>query len=118
MNAALSQANQDMVTITQEGNNIYIKVNDGETLNSYESTDPTQGEGQWVALAIETGEDDITKVTYNGTPLTAADVADAESMGLPAGSFVLWVKAENLPKVFTLGGEGKEDKTFTVELLV
>lgn len=106
-----------MVTITQEGTNIYIEVDDGETLNSYESTDPTQGEGQWVALAIETGEDDITKVTYNGEYLTAKDVADANSMGLPAGSFVLWVKAEALPKTFTLGGEGKEDKTFTVELL-
>lgn len=106
-----------MVTITQSGTNIYIDVDDGETLNSYESTDPTQGTGQWVALIIETGEDDITKVTYNGNYLTAADVADAQSMGAPAGSFVLWVKAENLPKTFVLGGAGKEDKTFTVNLI-
>ena len=49
--------------------------------------------------------------------MTARDVADANSMGAPAGSFVLWVKAENLPKTFVLGGEGKESKTFTVNLL-
>lgn len=106
-----------MVTITQVDNDIYIEVEDGKTLNSYTSTDPAQGAGQWVAIFVETGEDDITKVTYNGTYLTAADVADAESMGAPAGSFVLWVKAENLPKTFILGGEGKESKTFTVNLL-
>lgn len=106
-----------MVTITQTGNDIYIKVDDGETLNSYESTDPAQGEGQWVAVIVDTGETDITKVTYNGQYMTAADVADATSMGAPAGSFVLWVKAENLPKTFVLGGEGKESKTFTVSLI-
>lgn len=106
-----------MITVTQEGTNIYIEVDDGEILNSFESTEPGYGEGQWIALAIETGDTDITKVTYNGEYLTGKDVADAQSMGLPAGSFVLWVKAEELPKIFTLGGEGKEDKTFTVELL-
>lgn len=106
-----------MVTITQTGTDIFVEVADGETLNSYESTDPTQGEGQWVAIIVDTGETDITKVTYNGNYMTARDVADANSMGAPAGSFVLWVKAENLPKTFVLGGEGKESKTFTVSLL-
>lgn len=106
-----------MVTITQIDGDIYVEVADGEELNSYKSTDPSQGTGKWVAIAVETGEDDITKVTYNGEYLTKKDVADATSMGIPAGSFVLWVKAENLPKTFVLGGENKEDKTFTVSLV-
>jgi hypothetical protein len=105
-----------MVTITQTGNDIYIKVDDGETLNSYELV-KTAEEGQWIALLVETGEDDITKITYDGNYLTAEDVAEATSMGAPAGSFILWVKAENLPKTFVLGGEGKESKTFTVSLV-
>lgn len=106
-----------MVTITQTGNTINIKIADGETLNSFESTDPVQGEGQWIALGIDTGVSDITKVKYNGNYLTAIDIADAMSVGLPTGYFVLWVKAENLPKTFTLGADGQVTKTFTVNLV-
>jgi hypothetical protein len=42
---------------------------------------------------------------------------DATSVGLPAGYFVLWVKAENLPKSFTVGAEGQPTKTFTINLV-
>ena len=116
-NALLSQENQEKVTITQVGNIINIKVADGEILNSFNSTDPSQGLGQWIALGIDTGTSDITKVKYNGNYLTAIDVMDATSVGLPAGYFVLWVKAENLPKTFTLGAEGQSTKTFTINLV-
>lgn len=111
---AEAQANQDMIAVAQAGNNIVVAAS-GE-LNSYASTDIGQGTGKWIALEIATGLDDITKATYNGKALTAADVADAESLGLPAGSFVLWVKAENLPKTFTVGGEEREDTVYTVTL--
>ena len=110
----LAVENQNMIAVAQAGSNIVVAVN-GE-LNSFASSDPTQGVGQWIALEIVTGLDDITKATYNGTPLTAADVAEAESLGFPAGSFVLWVKAEKLPKVFTVGGEERETVTYTVSL--
>lgn len=109
-----AQENQNMVTITQEGTEIKVAVS-GE-LNSFESTEVEQGIGQWVAIEIATGLDDITKATYNGAALTAKDVADAESLGFPAGSFVLWVKAEKLPKVFTVGGENRTEVTYTVSL--
>ena len=109
-----SQENQENVTITQNGTNIKIAVN-GE-LNSFASTEIEQGVGKWVALEIATGLDDISKATYNGAPLTEKDIADAESLGMPAGSFVLWVKAEKLPKVFTVGGENRTEVTYTVSL--
>lgn len=110
--------NQDKVTITQVDDIITVTAND--ILDEFLLTDPTQqdAEHQWVALAIETGASDITQVTYNGNPITAADVANAESLGLPAGTFVLWIKAEevaNNPKVFTLGANGKT-KTITVKV--
>lgn len=111
--------NQDKVTITQIGNKITVTAN--KELEEFLSTDPTQAdaEHQWVALAIETGADDITKVTYNGKYLTAADVADANSLGLPAGSFVLWIKAEEVaitPKKIVLGGKDFETKELTINV--
>ena len=93
------EANQDKVTISRVGNIITIKVKDGETLEKWTSTDPTQaalGDQSWIAVAIDTGVDDITTVTWNGAALTAADVADAEAVGLPAGSLVYWARAEQL----------------------
>lgn len=61
--------------------------------------------------------DDITKVKYNGTLLTAQDVEDAAAWGLPAGHFILWLKADDVeatPKTFTLGAENIETKTITI----
>ena len=106
----MSQANQDDVTVTQDGNTITVSGRVNE-LNSFASTDPNQGTAKW------TGESDITKVTYNGSALTQADVEDAASVGQGAGKFILWIKAEvvaETPKTFTLGTQGKEDTTITV----
>ena len=60
--------------------------------------------------------DDIRKVKYNGTLLTDKDVADATSVGLPAGHVVLWIDynaVSKKPKTFTLSA-GTESKTITV----
>lgn len=117
-NASDSQANQDMVTITQTDTEIFIDVAEGETLNEFEllSSDIKET-GKWIAIAIETGDTDITKVTLDGVAFDEDDVLLATTMGAPAGSFILWVNADALPKTFVLGGEGKESKTFTVGLV-
>ena len=60
--------------------------------------------------------DDIKKVKYNGTLLTDKDVADATSVGLSNGHFVLWIDYNAVAKkskTFTLSVE-KESKTFTI----
>ena len=60
--------------------------------------------------------DDIKKVKYNGTLLTDKDVADATSVGLSVGHFVLWIDynaVNKKPKTFTLSTE-TESKTITV----
>lgn len=89
----------------------------GEILETFESSDPSQaGKKAWVALDIDTGMDDIRKVKYNGTLLTDKDVADATSVGLPAGHTVLWIDynaVSKKPKTFTLSAE-TESKTITV----
>lgn len=120
VNKEQSQANQDKLTVTKDGNVYTVNVAGGvNSLNTYASTNPAQGEGKWIGLDIDTGEKDITKVTFNGEALSAADVADADSLGLPKGHFVLWLKAEVVkinPRKFTLGTEGKDDTEVTVKV--
>lgn len=88
----------------QDGTDVLVTING--TLNSYASTNPAQGIGKWIGFEVATGATDLTQVKYNGTKLTAADVAEANSLGLPTGSFALWVKAGQLPKTFTVEVDG------------
>lgn len=116
-NQEVSQANQDMIEVEDMGSNKFGILVDGE-LNSYASTNPAQGTGKWIGLVVNTGESDITKVTYNGNAFTVADVAEATSVGVPAGSFVWWVKEEKLPQTIKLATEGKSETVITIEKLL
>lgn len=112
--------NQDATVIAQSGNTITVSEADGQQWGEYESDNPAQGIHEWVGLDINTGEKDITKVTFNGTLLTQADVDEAASIGLPAGHFVLWVKADDTagyPREITLGTQGKENTKITIEII-
>ena len=100
----MSQANQDAITVVQDGTDILVTIDD--TLNSFTSTTPGQGTGKWIGFEVATGAADLTQVKYNGAALTAADVAEADTLGLPVGSFVLWAKAGQLPKTFTVEVDG------------
>ena len=115
-NATESQANQDAVTVAQTGNAVTVTGN-LEELNSYASTNSAQGTAKWVGLVVATGESDITNVYYNGAKLAQADVDDANSVNAPAGSFVLWIKAEDVAataKTFTLKTDSTQLTTITV----
>lgn len=117
---ATAVANQDITNIVQEGNEITLSEQDGKQWGEYVSSNPAQGTHEWVGLVIDTGEKDITKVTFNGSALTQADVDEAASVGAGAGKFVLWVKAddtESYPRTITLGTEGKEDTKFIVKIV-
>lgn len=120
INKVKSQANQDKITVNEKDNVYTVTVAGGvDSLNEFESTNPAQGSGKWIGLDINTGEGDITKVTFNGSALTDADVEEAESINLAAGHFVLWLKAENVkttPRVITLGTAGKEDTKITIKV--
>ena len=112
-NRAESQANQDSITVENLGNNEYKILVDG-ILNSFESTNPGQGIGTWIGLVVDTGESDITNVKYNGIAFTAADVAEADSVGAGNGCFVWWIKEENLPEEITLSTDGKADTVIKI----
>lgn len=103
-NQVESQANQDALTVVQDGTDVAVAING--VLNSFTSTNPAQGTGKWIGFEVATGAADLTKVKYNGVALTAADVAEANNINLPTGSFALWVKAGQLPKTFTVEVDG------------
>ena len=103
------------------GGDIWYTVTGGvDSLNKWTSTDPGQavlGDKPWLALDINTGLDDITKVKYNGYQLTEQDVQDAADWGLGAGHFILWIKADDVKaeaKKFTLSADGYEDAEVTI----
>lgn len=96
-----------------------ITVDVGELTESA-SSEPSQGTHKWLALEIGTGIADITTVKYNGYPLTAQDVSDAQATGCSTGSFVLYIKAEEVaetPRVITLSAAGYGETSITISVV-
>ena len=117
----IKENNECIKSISVNGDVATLKV-DMNGLQSYDSSDPSQGKAKWVGLIIETGENTLENVTYNGTPLGAADIADATSVGAPAGAFVLWLKADvvqTTPKTITIGtvDGSKESRKVTIKIV-
>ena len=107
LNKEKSQANQDAIIVTQRGNNISV-VGDLSTLNSFESTNPSQGSGKWIGLDLGVNVDSITELTWSGSALTEDDVAESASVGLAENHIIFWAKAENLPRTIRIGKDGEE----------
>ena len=108
--------NNEIQSITMSGTtaDILVCLDD---LVSFASSDSSQGSGKWLALEIGTGITPITDVKYSGYGLTAQDVADAEATGCSAGSFVLYIKAEEAavtPVTFTLDSDRLASTTVTI----
>ena len=102
--------NQTHLSLAQIGSDIYVYATDN--LKTYPSTNPTQGEGQWIGFDIDTGLSTIIGSTWGSDYiLNQSDVDEAASVGLGAGHIVFWAKAENL-------AEGREisidENTLTV----
>lgn len=115
--------NWELVDLTSTSSKISISAPVGE-MTKFTSTDPVQaekGDQAWFAILIGTGEDDITKVSYNGTALDESEIAARNDMLGADGSaarsdeFVLWMYPENAARTITLSHDGVEDKVITVE---
>ncbi len=104
------------MTVTQNGSSVVIKGN-LEALNSFASTNPSQGTAKWIGLDLGTNLDSITELKWNGTQLTEDDVAEAASVGLGAGHIVFWTKADvikDTPRTIRLSADGREPVDLTV----
>lgn len=112
----MNQGLVDSIDVTAD--NINVKVSDVSLLDQWASSAASQGTHAWIAVDINTGVNNITKLTYNGSALTQADVDEAAAWGLGAGHIVLWLKGEEVtqanPKEITLAGENVKPLTFTV----
>lgn len=107
------KTNQGAITVSKAGN-VYNVSGDLSGMQEYESTDAGQKDAahKWFGLIIATGESDIKNVTVDDNKLTEKDIADAESVSAPAGSFILWLKADvvkDTPRELTLKADGKAD---------
>jgi hypothetical protein len=104
-------------SITLNEGVVTIKVPVDELI-PFDSNNPAQGIHKWIGLSIGTGLASIIDVIYNGTyALATADVNEATNVGCPAGSFVLWIKCDEVvetPKVITLGKPGFKAETVTI----
>ena len=79
------------------------------------------GVHKWIGFGVTTGLDSIVGIKYNGTALTAADASEASDLGLSAGDFVLYIRAEQPgfltgDKSFTLAASNMEFTRFTMKI--
>ena len=86
--------NQNHITLSQSGDQVILYATEG--LRTYASTDPNQGEAEWIGIDIDTGTEDIAELTWNGYPITQTDVDDSTSVGLGNGHLIFWAKAADL----------------------
>ena len=94
-------------------------VVDPEKLTEFASSVQKQGTHKWLGLEIRTGISDITKVQFCGKNLTQADADEATLTGCSVGSFVLYVRAEELlteSRVITLKSDGYALKTIRLRV--
>ena len=117
-NAEKCKANQNAITVSKAGNEYNVSGNLSE-MQEYKSTNAEQqdAEHKWFGLIIDTGESDIKNVSVDDKKLTDEDVADATSVGAPAGSFILWLKADIVkdePRTLKMKVDGKADTSIKI----
>ena len=105
-------------SVSYENNEIEVVVPVDELI-AYPSSNPEQGTHKWLGLEIKTGLASIIGTKFNDYELVAADATEATSVGCAAGSFVLYIKAEDIvktPRVFTLSKPGYKTETITIKV--
>mgnify|MGYP002626246940 FL=1 len=76
---------------------------------------------KWLGIAVSADISPITGLYFNGDQLTADDVSEATAVGLSAGSFVLWGKADRiingLSNTFRLWADGYEETEYKLVIV-
>ncbi len=117
-------ANSGHATVTIDGTEITItldcKVNELADANHGE----TWGTHKWLGFGVRTGLDSVVGVKFTddtgaSATLTADDATEATALGLSAGDFVLYIKAEDTSyltagKSFTLWASSMAKTEFTL----
>jgi len=112
-------ANKEKVQSVTLADGVITVAVDVDELTESDGSDHDQGTHKWLALEIGTGISDITGVKLNGAALTAQDATDAQAAGCAAGSFVLYIKAEEAietPVALTLWADGYGETSLTIQI--
>ncbi len=84
------------------------------------------GTHKWLGIGLSWGDAAITGLTYNGTQLTAEDVAEASACGLNTGAFVRWIAADLVlagdesqksKSCFTLWADAHQETVYTIRIM-
>lgn len=119
-------ANSGHATVSIEDNAIIIALNCKVSDLADADHGATWGTHKWLGFGIRTGLDSVVGVKFTddtgaSVTLSADDASEATALGLSAGDFVLYIKAEDPAyltggKSFTLWADGYAKTTFTMQI--
>lgn len=119
--------NSGHATLSISGNEITITLNCEVADLANADHGETWGEHKWLGFGVRTGLDAITGVKFTddtgaSATLSAADATEATALGLSAGDFVLYIKADDEAyltgsKYFTLWADSMAETKFTMKIV-
>ena len=120
-------ANSGHATVTIDGTEITITLNCEVKDLAIADHGATWGKHKWLGFGVRTGLADVTGVKFTddtgaSATLGADDASEAQTLGLSAGDFVLYIKADQEAyltgdKHFTLKSDGYAEITFTMRIM-
>ena len=120
-------ANSGHATVTIDGTEITITLNCEVKDLAVADHGATWGKHKWLGFGVRTGLSAVTGVKFTddtgaSATLGADDASEAQTLGLSAGDFVLYIKAEQEgyltgKKSFTLKADGYAETTFTMKIV-
>ena len=120
-------ANSGHATVTIDGTAITITLNCEVKDLAVADHGETWGKHKWLGYGVRTGLGSVEGVRFTddtgaSATLAQGDATEATSLGLSAGDFVLYIKAEDVKyltaeKSFTLWADGMAETTFTMQVV-
>ena len=120
-------ANSGHATVTIDGTEITITLNCKVSELANANHGETWGTHKWLGFGVRTGLGSVVGVKFTddtgaSVTLSADDAAEATTLDLSAGDFVLYIKAEQAgyltgEKYFTLKADGYAETTFTMKIV-
>ena len=120
---AATAENSGHATVSIDGTEIAIALD----CRVSELADSDHGEAwgthKWIGFGVNSGLETVKGIVFNdgttGVTLSDDDVSEAASVGLSAGEFVVYVKAEKIAEQgggFTLKADGYAETEFTMRI--
>ena len=120
-------ANSRHATVTIDGTEITITLNCKVSELANANHGETWGTHKWLGFGVRTGLGSVVGVKFTddtgaSAMLSADDATEATALGLSAGDFVLYIKAEQAEylageKYLTLKADGYAETTFTMKIV-